>query len=240
MKPIRKGDFSEARTIIPVAPMPTISRDEEGAVSIGEIDHRGRIVTQNGNSSEALGPVFEYAKGGVLAVQQVIPDWIPSPKVSKTYALVTPVFRVPRANLHLVSFDSEEPGEGNAIHAIDGDPSTMWHTAYSASMPKHPHFLLIDLGQEVDLSGIDYLGRQDQGNGRVDKYEVRSGLTQDKLTLVCSGSFLDNANLQRAMFKGPTKARYVEFRAVREMRGNEWASVAELNFLTMTKVKASG
>ena len=240
MKPVRKGDFSEARTIIPVAPMPTISRNEEGAINVGDIDPRGRIVKQVGTSTEALGPAFDFAKGGTLTIQQLIPNWIPSPTVTKTYPLVVPVFRVPQSDLRLVSFDSEEPGEGYAIHAIDGNPDTMWHTAYTASMPKHPHYLIIDLAQEVDLSGFDYLGRQDQGNGRVDKYEIRAGLTQDKLTLVHSGSFLDNASLQRAMFNAPVKARFVEFRAVRERQGNEWASVAELNFLTMTKVKPIG
>lgn len=42
------------------------------------------------------------------------------------------------------------------------------------------------------------------------------------------------------MFKASVKARFVEFRAVKEMRGNEWASMAELNFHTMTKVKPIG
>ena len=240
MKPIRKGDFSEARTIIPVAPMPTLTRDEEGVIKVGEIDPRGIIVKRNGTETESVGPAFDFVKGGTLTIQQVISDWVPSATVSKTYALVVPVYRMPQSNLKLLSFDSEEPGEGNAVHAIDGDPSTMWHSAYTASMPKHPHFLLFDLGQEVDLSGIDYLGRQDQGNGRVDKYEVRAGASQNKLILVHSGSFLDNANLQRAMFPTPVRARYVEFRAVKEMRGNEWASLAELNFLTVKKVKAGG
>jgi hypothetical protein len=42
------------------------------------------------------------------------------------------------------------------------------------------------------------------------------------------------------MFKAQVMAQFMEFRTVKEMRGNEWASVAELNFLTMIKVKPIG
>ena len=66
------------------------------------------------------------------------------------------------------------------------------------------------------------------------------GPTQDRGTLVHSGSFLDNTCFQWAMFKAQVMAQFVGFRTVKEMRGNEWASVAELNFLTMTKVKPIG
>ncbi len=239
-KPVRKNDFSEARTVVPVAPMPSLTRDEEGVVKVDGIDPRGRIFRSEGGATQSLSPTFEFAKGGPLDVVQTIPNWIPSPTVSKTFALLVPVYRMPQSALRVLTFDSEEQGEGLVGHAIDGNPETFWHTAYSGSSPRPPHYLVIDLGQEVDLAGLDYLPRQDQGNGRVGKYEIRTGLIQDQLTLVKQGQFPNKADLQRVMFTTPVKARYVEFRALDEVKGQDWSSVAELNFLTLSKVKIGG
>ena len=240
MKPVRRGDFSEMRTVIPVAPMPTVSRSEEGVIRVEGIDHHGEVRQLGGDVVRVVKPEFDFAQGGALSLVQDIPDWLPSPVVTKNYLPIIPVYRVPQKDLRIVSVDSVEPGEGDAIHVIDGDPETMWHTGYSGSTPRPPHFIVFDLGQEIDLAGIDYLGRQDQGNGRVDKFEIRAGLSRDQLAVVHAGSLLDNALLQRVIFKAPVKARFVEFRALREMRGNEWTSIAELNFLTMSKVKTGG
>lgn len=226
--------------MVPVAPMPSVSRDEEGMIKVEGVEAQGQLQELFGQSTRSVNREFDYAKGGTLNILQSIPSWVPSPMVNKTYPSVVPVYRVQQSSVKIVSFDSEEPGEGNATHIIDGDPSTMWHTAYSASTPRPPHFILFDLGRDVDLSGIDYLARQDQGNGRVDKFEIRAGLTRDQLTVVHSGSLMDKSDLQRILFRAPVKARFVEFRALREMRGNEWTSIAELNFLTMVKVKTVG
>jgi len=240
MKPVRKGDFSEARTVIPVAPMPIVTRDEEGILKVTGVDPRGRVVRMNGGSIESMSPESDFSKGGVLNVVQTIPEWVPSPAVAKNYPLVVPVYRLPQSSLKIVSFDSEEPGEGLVGHLIDGDPATMWHTSYSDSMPKHPHFVVIDLGREVELSGIDYLPRQEQSNGRVGKFEIRSGIARDQMSIVHQGTLKNSADLQRVILAKPVKARFVEFRALDEVKGNEWTSIAELNFLTTTKVKIGG
>lgn len=239
MKPVRKGDFSESRTIVPVAPMPTLSRDEEGVLKVTDIDPRGRVARVTRQGTEVLAPESDFAKGGTIDVVQNIPEWISSPVVSKTYAYMVPVYRLPQSDMRVLTFDSEEPGEGLVGHLLDGDPDTIWHTAYSDSTPKPPHFVVIDLGSEVDLAGLDYLPRQGQSNGRVGKYEIRAGLIQDQLALVAQGSFPNSGDLQRVLF-APVKARYVEFRALDEVKGNEWTSIAELNFLTTMKVKTGG
>lgn len=226
--------------MIPVAPMVSVSRNEEGMVKVEGIDPRGEVLQPGGDVARVVRPEFDFAKGGALSLVQDIPDWLSSPVVTKNYLPIVPVYRVPQNQVKIVSVDSVEPGEGDVIHIIDGDPETMWHTAYSASTPRPPHFIVFDLGQDVELAGIDYLGRQDQGNGRVDKFEIRAGLRRDQLSVVHSGNLLDTAMLQRVVLKAPVKARYIEFRALREIRGNEWTSIAELNFLTMSKVKTGG
>jgi hypothetical protein len=45
-----------------------------------------------------------------------------------------------------VSSSSEARGY-EAYRALDGDKSTLWHTEWRGSRPRHPHDLTIDLGK---------------------------------------------------------------------------------------------
>jgi beta-galactosidase len=231
IKPVRKSDFSAARVGVPIAPMPQVSRGEDGIVKVVPTDSRAGIVQVSDAGFQPVASSFDYAAGGTLRIAQRIADWIDSPEVVKELPRINPVFRIPQDQIKVLSFDSEEQGEGEVGHAFDGDPTTFWHTNYSNGTSRHPHFILVDLGAEVELTGFDYLPRQDQGNGRIGKYELRVGLTQDQLVKVKEGTFPNNASLQRVFFGAPIKARFVELRAVEEVKGQEWTSVAELNFL---------
>jgi beta-galactosidase len=228
IRPVRKSDFSQSRVQVPVAPMVQAMRNEEGQLIISGLDPRGRITDANGN---AISPSLNFVNGGKIEIGQTIPNWIPSPLLTKTYEKIVPTYRIPNSVVKILAFDSEEPGEGNATQAIDGNPDTFWHTNWSSGVARHPHFLLFDLGSSIELTGIEYLPRQEQSNGRVGKYEIRIGDVQDKLELVASGEFANSTQLQKAMFKSPRKGRYIEFRALSEVKGNEWTSVAELKFL---------
>lgn len=59
-----------------------------------------------------------------------------------------------------------------AGNAIDGDPSSLWHTQWdAASPPPPPHAITIDLGGPTRLSGFRYLPRQDGSvNGTIARY----------------------------------------------------------------------
>lgn len=74
----------------------------------------------------------------------------------------------------VVYVDSEENfAEGDpAENAFDGKPDSFWHTLWSAPHPKHPHTLVVDLGQEHELSGVRLLPRQDSVNGRIKDYQL--------------------------------------------------------------------
>ncbi|MDH4389097.1 MAG: glycoside hydrolase family 2 TIM barrel-domain containing protein [Fimbriimonas sp.] len=231
IKPVRKGDFSAARTVTPVAPMPQVSRGEDGIVRVVATDSRAGVVRVTDSGVQPTAATFEYSAGGTLRLAQRIADWIDSPEVVKDFARISPVFRIPQDQIKVLSFDSEEQGEGEIGHLFDGDPMTFWHTNYSGGASKHPHFVLIDLGSVVDLTGFDYLPRQDQGNGRIGKYELRVGLIQDQLAKVKEGTFPNSATLQRVMLGVPIRARFVELRSIEEVKGQEWTSIAELNFL---------
>ena len=76
---------------------------------------------------------------------------------------------VPRDAWSFVSVSSEETvkEDGLAENAIDGQSVNFWHTRWSRSMPKAPHYLVIDMGAEVEVAGFRYLPRQDMPNGRI-------------------------------------------------------------------------
>ena len=57
--------------------------------------------------------------------------------------------------------------DGLAENAIDGQSVNFWHTRWSRSMPKASHYLVIDMGAEVEVAGFRYLPRQDMPNGRI-------------------------------------------------------------------------
>ncbi|MDB5820421.1 MAG: hypothetical protein JWQ11_4061 [Rhizobacter sp.] len=68
------------------------------------------------------------------------------------------------------SADSEA-GNDRASSAIDGNESSLWHTAWDGESPRLPHMLTIDLGKHVVVNGFRYLPRQDGSrNGTIAQY----------------------------------------------------------------------
>ncbi|MEZ4621595.1 MAG: putative Ig domain-containing protein [Caldilineaceae bacterium] len=72
-----------------------------------------------------------------------------------------------------ISADSQETvGEdGRAVNAIDGNTSTIWHTAWYNTNPPPPHWLVVDLGATYTIGGFRYLPRQSEAiNGTIAAY----------------------------------------------------------------------
>ncbi|MFF4369059.1 TIM-barrel domain-containing protein [Streptomyces sp. NPDC001594] len=142
-------------------------------------------------------------------------------------------FPLPSSAWTLLSADSQETAaeNGAATNAFDGDPATIWHTAWSANKPAPlPHEIRIDLGARYTVDGLGYLPRQDGGvNGRIGGYEVYvSDTTTDWGTPAATGTFADSATAKSLTF-APRTGRYLRLRALTEAgdRG-PWTSAAEL------------
>ena len=73
-----------------------------------------------------------------------------------------------------VSADSEEltAGSGAASNAIDGDPTTIWHTQWMTANPRPPHHFIIDMGAPQRLSALRYLPRPGGTNGTIAEFKV--------------------------------------------------------------------
>jgi arylsulfatase A-like enzyme len=136
-----------------------------------------------------------------------------------------------RMKVHRVSSESSSNGK-LASKAIDGDPDTWWHTSFAGEPAKHPHELVIDLGDERRVSGIRYLPRQDGGwNGAIADCEIfvsnsPAGFTQP----ISRASFTKSRDPQDAKFATVT-GRYLMIRILSEVNDGPWASIAEVGVI---------
>ena len=130
--------------------------------------------------------------------------------------------------LQVAFASSEEPDEGEAANLVDGDETTIWHTMYSITLAKYPHWIDFDASETKTMKGFTLLPRQDTGYGRIKDYEIY--VSNDGKTWgapVAKGSFDRTADLKKVMFDKPVKARYIRFRALSAHYGVDYASAAE-------------
>jgi galactose oxidase len=133
--------------------------------------------------------------------------------------------------------DSQETTAENApaSNAIDGKPSTYWHSQYVPSPPKPlPHWLTVDMKQPLRIAGVTYLPRQTSNSRNGDIGQFQIAVSSDNKTWsspVAGGNWADDATLKTVNF-APITARYVRLTALTEA-GNRgpWSNVAELNIL---------
>ncbi len=150
----------------------------------------------------------------------------PGMKTSMTYDKIESV------PLEVVFASSQEPGSGDAANLVDGDPSTIWHTMYSITQAKYPHWIDFDAGETKTMKGFTLLPRQSGQNGWVKDYEIY--VSQDGKSWgepIAKGSFPGNAELKKVMFAKPVKARYIRLRALNEQFGQDYASGAEFTLI---------
>ncbi|WP_223266448.1 galactose oxidase-like domain-containing protein [Gelidibacter gilvus] len=149
-------------------------------------------------------------------------------------------------NLSVESVSSEQP-EGQtqhapAVRAIDGNPSSFWHTQWlpKLDLKYPPHYIVLRLEETVHVSGLEYLPRQDHLNGTIEKYEIY--VSSDPPTeenwgeKVADGVWEYNDNLKTIKFPA-MQGRYVSLvslgpwdESMKEER--PWASAAEIRIKT--------
>ena len=132
----------------------------------------------------------------------------------------------------IIASSSFEDGEGNPEHAIDGDPSTFWHSHWSGTEAQPPHYLVVDYGRLLEIAGFSYTARIDSDNGHVKDYEVYLSTDgKEWNSPAAKGSFASDAEAETVRFPKPVSARYLKFVALSEQHGRAFASVAELQVI---------
>ncbi len=225
LTPLPSGSAPESVRAVapaPVSPL-LVQPDKTGLVTLGNVP-AGTTVAY----ALADGPFQPYTTpfpapgGGRLRVKAARANALP---FAGEFALSA----APRRDQWKVTASSFQPGEGNPEHAIDGEPGTFWHSRWSPPTPG-PHFLIIDTGKSAKIAGLTYIGREDGDNGHVAEYQVfLSADGQNWGEPVASGRLRDNAEAQKIDWPRPVAARYVKFLSVKEVKGRDFATVAEID-----------
>lgn len=146
---------------------------------------------------------------------------------------------VDRKNWKVIYTSSEEknPGkEAPGSNAIDGDPTSIWHTAWYQVNPKpsHPHSIVIDMMDTLELKVFSYLTRQDGIlNGSIKDFDLF--VTTDTNNWgkpVASGSWAKDDKEKQVIFPAPKTGRFFKLVAKSEVNGNVFAACSEINVFT--------
>lgn len=134
-------------------------------------------------------------------------------------------------SLRVVKVDSEETvGEdGKGANAVDGNPSTFWHTQWQDDSPEPPHEIIIALSQATAIKGFTYLPRQDESeNGTIKDYEFYVSTDGKNFgEPVAKGSF-ENTKDKKTVTFAPVTCQFIKLRALSEVNGGAWTSAAEI------------
>ncbi|KAL9610585.1 MAG: hypothetical protein Q9167_004711 [Letrouitia subvulpina] len=139
--------------------------------------------------------------------------------------------------------DSSEyiSADNSPANAIDGNPSTIWHTQFSPRGTPFPHNITVDMKKVYNVSALRYTPRQDDSmNGNIGSYNLQWSLngtnyyppyfenadTSRKGFL----NFPDNKQDHDMYFVLPVKARFFRLNVFSEGGGRgQWTSAAEIN-----------
>ena len=80
---------------------------------------------------------------------------------------------VDRSEWKIVSVSSENKGE-EARQAIDGNPSTIWHSRWSENEAKHPHEIVVDMASLLEIDQFIYQPRDSDVSRRTNSTSART------------------------------------------------------------------
>ncbi|MBI4687472.1 MAG: discoidin domain-containing protein [Nitrospirae bacterium] len=175
-----------------------------------------------------------YTASFTVTDSRGLSDSTPATRVITVVKPTTTSGLIPKTSWRLIYVDSQETvGEnGAAVNAFDNNPATIWHTKWYNGSASLPHEIRIDLGGIYSVDGFRYLPRQDGGvNGRIGKYKFyvsKDGVNWG--TPVSTGVFANTVSEKEIRFK-KTTGRYIRLKALTEVNGKPWTSVAELSVL---------
>ncbi len=134
-----------------------------------------------------------------------------------------------RLGAKLLSYDSES-SENEARLAIDGQPSTFWHTAWTESQPPYPHELVIGFKRPISMQAVTLLPRQDGNtNGWIRSYALFAGSSPTNWGApVLSGTLEPTKAVSRISLPSPVQGQYLRFQALSGFGDQPFASLAEL------------
>lgn len=215
---------------------PEITRNREGLVEIkSESDDPVITYTTDGTEptmqSKRFTEAFEFAGAGTIKAKAFINNG------KETSETVTAGFDLAPVKWRVVSAPNEVKGhEGSK--AIDANPRTYWQTNPKEGSSKHPHELVIDLGESLQLKGFTYTPRQDGRNsGTIYQYSFYVSEDGKKwLKVISNNAFANIKNnpiQQEVIFDQAHTAHYIKLEALSPVHAEEhWSSAGEIGVIT--------
>ena len=220
-------DLSAAAQVSAAGEIPfSITRSRVGMVELSSIDKDAVFCYTIGKEKKAK----EYTEAIPMREGGTITAWLknnPEIKSTKTFNKLESI------QTEVIYASSEEVGEGDAKHLVDGDPNTIWHSMYSVTVAKYPHWVDLDAGEEKAFKGFIYMPRKDSNNGNIKEYSIQvSSDGKNWGEPVCKGQFANNRDEKKVLFDKPVKGRYIRFTALSSQNGQDFATGAELTILS--------
>jgi hypothetical protein len=181
-------------------------------------------------SAEAPAESLTMVERSAATMAEMKSEAAAAPAPAHVAAVASPV-----TGLKVVKVDSEETAgeDAKAANAVDGDPSTFWHTQWQDANPEPPHEIVIELPQSIAVSGFTYLPRQDESDhGTIKEYEFY--VSKDGTDFgqpVAKGSFENTKDKKTVKFTTAAIGKFVKLRAMSEANGEAWTSAAEIGII---------
>jgi alpha-L-fucosidase len=214
---------------------PVIQRDKNGMVSItAETPHPVITYTLDGSEpvkdSKRYTESFALPEGGEIKAKSFVNNF------TDESAVVVESYDICPAKWKVIDADSSHPNNP-AEMAIDGNSATMWHTPWGNDVAKQPHYISVDLGENLLLKGFTYTPRTDHNkSGTAYRYAfyVSGNGTSWKLvpTKEEFSNIKNNPVKQFVRFEKPQNARYFKFVSKEAINGEDWVSAGEIEILT--------
>ena len=219
-------ELSGVANVAPAGDLPlSITRTPAGMVELTSAKKDAVICYSIDGSKK----VQEYTEPVPMRNGGTIKAWY---KDSKDISSTMKFEKIESIQTQVVYASSQESGEGDASHLTDGDPNTIWHTMYSVTVAKYPHWVDLDAGEVKEIKGFTYLPRQNGGNGNIKDYSIQVSMDGKEWgEPVNKGIFARDSKEKRVLFDKPVKARYIRFTALSEQNGQDFASGAEITIL---------
>jgi alpha-L-fucosidase len=204
---------------------PSIVRNQSGKVTVTTNDI-GPIFyyTLDGseptsNSTKYTGP---FTADGKVEVKAISYD----PTSRKSSPVGSEKFDISKKDWKLAGISDDK-----ATAILDGEPSSVWHQRDK----KLPIDLVIDLGNEYNISGFKYLPDQNKWNsGIITHYEFYVSVDNKEWKLVSEGEFsnIKNNPLWQIKQFDSEKARFIKITALKNTFGDNVAGYAEVDVIT--------
>lgn len=218
-------DLVSLANVSPSGAVPiSVTRNEAGVVSVSSKKADAKIfVSVNGAPEQLYTGTIPFKDGGTVSARF---ENQPNIKTELTFP------KLEKIRTQVIYASSENSGAESAANLTDGDPSTIWHTAYSVTQADYPHEIDFDIGEVKTLKGVSYLPRQDGSNGDVKSYEIfASNDGKSWGNAIAAGNFSADKEEKRVIFAAPINARFIRFRALSSQNGAIYASGAEFSVL---------